>query len=108
MNLLLKLTELSPKFNPLTKVSNFGMPFYFFRPNIEGHFAPRLNSGFSEGVVTSGAFKVGGKSSNQALSGDAVSTSGFYMSFDASDASATYSGTGVQVEALQVLVCIKI
>ena len=80
----------------------FGCP-----PNIEGHFAPRLASGFSEGVVTSGAFKVGDKSSNQAISGDALSTSGFYMSFNASDASAIYSGTGVQVAALQVLVCIK-
>ena len=76
-------------------------------PNIEGHFAPRLNSGFSEGVVTSGAFKVGDKSSNQALSGDTVSNSGFYMSFNASDASAIYSGTSVQVAALQVLICIK-
>lgn len=76
-------------------------------PNIEGHFAPRLNSGFSEGVVASGAFKVGDKSSNQALSGDAVSTSGFYMSFNASDASATYSGTGVQAAAIQTLCCIK-
>ena len=80
----------------------FGCP-----PNIEGHFAPRLASGFSEGVVTSGAFKVGDKSSNQAISGDALSTSGFYMSFNASDASAIYSGTGVQVAALHVLVCIK-
>ena len=76
-------------------------------PNIEGHFAPRLNSGFSEGVVTSGAFKVGDKSSNQALSGDAISTSGFYMSFNASDSDAKYSGSDVQVAALRVLACIK-
>lgn len=77
-------------------------------PNIEGHFAPRLNSGFSEGVVTSGVFKVGDKSSNQALSGDAVSTSGFYMSFNASDASATYSGNSLQPNSLQTLCCIKL
>lgn len=72
-----------------------------------GHFAPRINSGFSEVVVTSGAFKVGEKSHNQALSGDAVSTSGFYMSFDASDANATYSGMSVQVAAIQTLIFIK-
>ena len=79
-----------------------------YSPNIEGHFAPRLNSGFSNGIVTSGAFKVGDKSSNQALSGDTVNTSGFYMSFNASDASAIYSGTKLQHSALSVLVCIKL
>ena len=74
-------------------------------PNITGTFSPRQTAGFAHGSITSGAFSLGSEDF-QSIVNSAVS-GGFLMTFDASDSDIRYSGTTLQVSALQTLVCIK-
>ena len=82
------------------------MPFCFFRPNIEGEtgYFPAVKQ---DGYEGSGALSIKGRGTgNSASIGGGFPQNILY--FDASESNDIYSGTGVQVAALQVLVCIKI
>ena len=105
MNLLLKLTELSPKFNPLTKASNFGMPFCFFRPNIESfkQYVPAWMEYPGGGVIEWESLGAG-----PLVGGGSGGPFPCEMTLDASRGSAEYvTGASLQPSAIQVLACIK-
>ena len=75
-------------------------------PNIVGTFSPRQTAGFAHGSITSGAFSLGDEDFQSIV--DSSASGGFLMAFNAADSDNTYSGSSVQVPAVQALVCIKI
>ena len=80
----------------------FGSP-----PNIEGSMTIRLTAGFAYNAPVSGAFSMGEKYTDNIPENSNGGASGCPAVFDASKSSAIYSGTSLQVSALQTLVCIK-
>lgn len=86
---------------------NLDVPVMFGgHPNIVGTFSPRQTAGFAHGSITSGAFSLGDEDFQSIV--DSSASGGFLMAFNAADSDNTYSGSSVQVPAVQALVCIKI
>lgn len=90
----------------VTDISQVGTYLEAQLPNIEGE------TGYFPAVKESGRVDVGALSIKSRGTGNSASIGGGFpqniLYFDASESDAIYSGTGVQIAALQVLTCIKI